>query len=1760
MKYKRRIISILMIFIYINMFLIPTNIVNASEKIEGDVSKAINWLVSKQKDNGSWENSLQKICDYNVLNILQNKSEYIDNYEKGINYYKDIKEINNDYMARRYLIKDLVSSDELDKLVESQNEDGGFGILKNYSSDVLDTCLILNALLENYDDKYKSVVTNGIVFLMNKQNDDGSYSIFDCEGDIELTSRVISTLELFINKTKIVYPELNNVIDLASEYVRNNIEAVLSDKENLSKVNTFIIGYKALIDSNKEPEDLKETLIKLQRNNGSILDNEYSTSLYIQTLELIEEKDELKDNAKDLTDIKLNKVTENNKLLEQYTFDYDDKLAIEMIGEYDSSKLEIVGVVEKQDKSCSWLTFDTELNMLTWNVDNQLAGEYKAIVWVKDKESGSILKTFEKNFIINEYIKIESASLLLNNKKILVKQDGKIVCTPIINYRSNIDKQLDYDIYIKNENGEVVFNQNKNTIFDSDSEYIQLDKITYTLNTDKECKYEINILIKNGDEKLYEYEKEIAIYSPEQGSNIEIKQNLSKSKLYPGKDDTSIKFNIMANGIKQEKKDVNIIFAVDCSYSDKKEVNNTAKKVVEKFEEYDYKGGVVLFGSNSYVKQKLTEDKTLIKDAINKYDEVCGSSRYDSAISSAITELTNEGQENSEKVIVLISDGYSNMTIVNNSIKKVVENAKVAGIKIYTIGVRGDDSNISIPAGEKDLTAISKATGGKYIDSSDIEKDFDELISSMYLKDDNNVGKNVMLETTVGDKLQIDEEKINYKEYKIKNNDDGTNTITWNIDNLVVNDNVDIELPIYSDNLISDSRIELIKDTKLTYYDKNNNRVEIMLDNLSINVEKYSISTEIQTDNKEYSSNEEVKININTQNMKNYDCKLERVTGIYDNEGKLVEILEDNVTDKWQGQEARTNSIVWNTKNYMSGKYTIKIVWYEEEKQISCATKDFYIVNDGEVNNTISVDKISYNENEDVLIYEKIKNTSTNTIEKDLNVKTKIIGPDSSEYIISEEKVDDLMFGNIIERNLVWNTKEFAPGEYTVISTIYNETKEISNNKKTFKIVKTENDVSLIKGNIDIANTELKQGDNINFTCKVDNIGDIEIKNIELKVSIIRIESEEVKKEKIIDKVDLIKNSSATRNCYIDMQEIECGRYMLVYEAIINTQSVLLDKVVFTINPFIDKFEKDSSSWNILGDAYISEQGYLVLTENKQWQSGAAWIKEDISGPFTVKFKYKMGNGTQSSGDGFAFMFYKKPNELGGNGRELGFKEGNGYAVEFDSFYDEYYGENTSIDGENISYGKKHIALSKDIISTGNKGQVIDSLALNCNDEIIDKFDDNKWHNVEIRVIDNRVNVYVDGNKVISYKSDKELDNEYSGVGFSAATGDSTENHFIDDVEIYKYYDDKFDYNRITDVNSTQIVGSNINLINNIYGGVGNSYYKFDIYNENGIKVYTNDYSLINNIQWIPTKTGKYKIEYSIKDNNGVVITENKYLDIKDILKINNVQVNEEKNAFVENTMKIGVASEGGIGKYIYNFIITKNNNVVYESGYIDESELNFIPSEEGYYEIKCQVKDSMENIAEKVVGVTVYSKESILVHDINSNVKEYGFIDNPIQFNINAESGEKLKYRFVIQKDGVSVYTRGYKENNSTTWIPSEAGSYTIHFKIKNESGTLEHITKEIYICNKGEIILKEWNIDKKSPQKIGTPIVFSMNAVSDETLEYRFVVQEEGKYVYTRGYEESNVATWVPSKAGTYTIHFKVKNKSGTVEHKKIQYVIED
>lgn len=59
-----------------------------------------------------------------------------------------------------------------------------------------------------------------------------------------------------------------------------------------------------------------------------------------------------------------------------------------------------------------------------------------------------------------------------------------------------------------------------------------------------------------------------------------------------------------------------------------------------------------------------------------------------------------------------------------------------------------------------------------------------------------------------------------------------------------------------------------------------------------------------------------------------------------------------------------------------------------------------------------------------------------------------------------------------------------------------------------------------------------------------------------------------------------------------------------------------------------------------------------------------------------------------------------------------------------------------------------------------------------------------------------------------------------------------------------------------------------------------------------------------------------------------------------------------------------------------------------------------------------------------------------------------------PVKINAEAVGEGLIKYRFVVLKDGVNVYTRGYKNVNYATWKPSEPGNYQIICRVKDKSG----------------------------------------------------------------------------------------------------------
>lgn len=203
---------------------------------------------------------------------------------------------------------------------------------------------------------------------------------------------------------------------------------------------------------------------------------------------------------------------------------------------------------------------------------------------------------------------------------------------------------------------------------------------------------------------------------------------------------------------------------------------------------------------------------------------------------------------------------------------------------------------------------------------------------------------------------------------------------------------------------------------------------------------------------------------------------------------------------------------------------------------------------------------------------------------------------------------------------------------------------------------------------------------------------------------------------------------------------------------------------------FSDDFSQDTGSWIYVGSAVRDEEnGYVVLTQNVDYQVGVIWLTMPVDFPFKVEFYYKAGGGTGA--DGFVVMFYKDTNYTPHNGGALGFDDGTnpvpGYGIEFDNW------ENPEWDPDH-----RHIALIKD--SYYNHLSWV-------HDERVEDF---QWHYVEIWVTDlaysakSLVEVFVDGERVLEWKG--ILDKTFEGFGIGAATGYYNNWHIIDDIKIYQ--------------------------------------------------------------------------------------------------------------------------------------------------------------------------------------------------------------------------------------------------------------------------------------------------------------------------------------------------------------------------------------
>lgn len=196
----------------------------------------------------------------------------------------------------------------------------------------------------------------------------------------------------------------------------------------------------------------------------------------------------------------------------------------------------------------------------------------------------------------------------------------------------------------------------------------------------------------------------------------------------------------------------------------------------------------------------------------------------------------------------------------------------------------------------------------------------------------------------------------------------------------------------------------------------------------------------------------------------------------------------------------------------------------------------------------------------------------------------------------------------------------------------------------------------------------------------------------------------------------------------------------------------------------------DTTAYTTVGDAVLAGNGLHVdLTQPVTNQAGALWAaaQQDISGDFTISFRFGIFNGPGA--DGMALVIQAVgPNQLTtGQGGFLGYNGIVGaLAVELDMYNNSTFGD---LDGNHISIHRNgDVMATGEIATTSNLAPMADGMV----------------HTVTIQQLAGMFSVSFDGTVVLStlLSPATEVGASTAYIGFTAATGGLFHRHRVLDL------------------------------------------------------------------------------------------------------------------------------------------------------------------------------------------------------------------------------------------------------------------------------------------------------------------------------------------------------------------------------------------
>ena len=235
---------------------------------------------------------------------------------------------------------------------------------------------------------------------------------------------------------------------------------------------------------------------------------------------------------------------------------------------------------------------------------------------------------------------------------------------------------------------------------------------------------------------------------------VSVVRSTDTTTVHPGEEEIEVTLNVTGSPDTTYIQDSDIMLVIDKSGSMGFDMMTPTKEAAKEFIDavnFDHhQVGVVDFSDLVRTRLlNLSQDSDNIKSHIDTIVAE-GGTYTDNAINLAKNELLNNGRPDSQKVIILLTDGAANDT---NAALRAAEDAKAAGIVFYTIAALSEGANVESSAPNKLL--VQMATTGAHHHFVLGAVGIDEVYKRIAKEIGVSAAYNVSITETVADQFEI---------------------------------------------------------------------------------------------------------------------------------------------------------------------------------------------------------------------------------------------------------------------------------------------------------------------------------------------------------------------------------------------------------------------------------------------------------------------------------------------------------------------------------------------------------------------------------------------------------------------------------------------------------------------------------------------------------------------------------------------------------------------------------------------------------------------------------------------------------------------------------------------------------------------------------------------------------------------------------------------------------------------------------------------